>query len=100
MTITDVRVKPIISKNSKLRAIASITIEEDFVVHDVKLIQNAADDFFIAMPSKKDKEGNYRDVAHPIKTSTREHIQAIIVQKYHEVMAAEAAMTADPELSA
>ena len=89
MTITDVRVKPIISKNSKLRAIASITIEEDFVVHDVKLIQNAADDFFIAMPSKKDKEGTYRDVAHPIKTSTREYIQKLIIEKYHEVMAAE-----------
>jgi len=86
MTITDVRVKPIDLKNSALKAIASITIEEDFVVHDIKLIQTASDDYFISMPSKKDKEGVHRDVAHPIKTSTREYIQKVILDKYHEMI--------------
>ena len=89
MTITDVRVKPINTNNSALKAIASITIEGDFVVHDVKLIQNAANEYFISMPSKKDKEGVHRDVAHPIKTSAREYIQNLILEKYHEVMAQE-----------
>ena len=86
MTITDVRVKPIILKDSKLKAIASITIEEDFVIHDIKLIQNATDGYFISMPSKKDKAGVHRDVAHPIKTSTREYIQAAIMSKYKEAL--------------
>lgn len=91
MTITDVRVRPISSKDSKLRAIASITIEGDFVVHDIKLIQNNSDEYFISMPSKKDREGNHRDVAHPIKTSTREYIQGLILNKYHEMLELEAA---------
>lgn len=86
MNITDVRVRPVEKEDSKMKAVASITIDGEFVVHDIKLIESDKG-LFIAMPSKKDGNGDYKDVAHPIKTSTREDIQKAVIDKYNSVMA-------------
>jgi stage V sporulation protein G len=66
----------------------SITIDEEFVVHDIKVIEGDKG-LFIAMPSRKAADGEYRDIAHPINSDTRERIQTLILQKYQETMAAE-----------
>lgn len=88
MEITDVRVRKI-AKEGKLKAVVSITIDEAFVVHDIKVIDGEKG-LFIAMPSKKTVDGEYRDIAHPINSSTRSEIQAIILQKFEEMMQMEA----------
>ena len=80
MQITDVRVRKI-TKEGKMRAIVSITIDEEFVIHDIKVIEGEKG-LFIAMPSKKAMDGEYRDIAHPINSDTRERIQTMILEKY------------------
>lgn len=80
MQITDVRVRKV-AKEGKLKAVVSITIDEEFVVHDIKVIEGEKG-LFIAMPSKKAMDGEYRDIAHPINTGTREYIQNMILEKY------------------
>ncbi len=80
MQITDVRVRKI-TKEGKMKAIVSITLDDEFVVHDIKVIEGEKG-LFIAMPSKKAADGEYRDIAHPINSSTREHIQRIILESY------------------
>lgn len=85
MTITDVWVRKI-TKEGKLRAIVSITLDNEFVVHDIKVIEGEKG-LFIAMPSKKTADGEFRDIAHPINSSTRENIQSVILQKYQESLA-------------
>lgn len=87
MNITDVRVRKV-SKEGKMKAVVSITIDEEFVVHDIKVIEGEKG-LFIAMPSRKASDGEYRDIAHPINSNTRERIQKLILEKYEEVMAAE-----------
>ena len=87
MQITDVRVRKV-TKEGKLKAVVSITIDNEFVVHDIKVIEGAKG-LFIAMPSRKATDGEYRDIAHPINSATRDRIQRIILDKYDEVMAAE-----------
>ena len=82
MQITDVRIRKI-EKEGKMKAVVSITIDEDFVIHDIKIIEGEKG-MFIAMPSRKTAEGEYKDIAHPIKSSTRELIQNLILQKYNE----------------
>lgn len=82
MTITDVWVRKI-TKEGKLKAIVSITLENEFVVHDIKVIEGEKG-LFIAMPSKKAADGEFRDIAHPINSSTREKIQTIILEKYQQ----------------
>ncbi|HIW21509.1 MAG TPA: septation regulator SpoVG [Candidatus Dorea intestinavium] len=82
MQITDVRIRKI-AKEGKLKAVASITIENEFVVHDIKVIEGEKG-LFIAMPSKKTADGEYRDVAHPINSKTREQMQEMILTKYEE----------------
>lgn len=82
MQITDVRVKKINSQN-RMKAIASITIDEVFVIHDIKVIE-IDKGLFIAMPSKKTPNGEFKDIAHPINTETREMIQNAIIEKYNE----------------
>ena len=82
MTITDVWVRKI-TKEGKLKAIVSITLENEFVVHDIKVIEGEKG-LFIAMPSKKSADGEFRDIAHPINSSTREKIQSIILEKYQQ----------------
>lgn len=81
MEITDVRVKKI-EKDGKLKAIASITIDNVFVVHDIKIIYGEKG-YFIAMPSVKTADGTYRDVAHPIDSSIRAMIQDIVISKFN-----------------
>lgn len=81
MQITDVRVRKVSNEEGKLRAVASITIDDEFVVHDIKVIEGEKG-LFIAMPSKKTIDGEYRDVAHPINSDTRSRIQTIVLEKY------------------
>ena len=87
MNITDVRVRRV-AKEGKMKAVVSITIDEEFVVHDIKVIEGEKG-LFIAMPSRKATDGEYRDIAHPINSDTRERIQGIILQKYEQVLADE-----------
>lgn len=88
MNITDVRVRPVEKEDSNMKAVASITIDSEFVVHDIKVIQGS-DKLFIAMPSKKDGDGNFKDIAHPINTATRTKIQKAVLDKYEEVIGSE-----------
>lgn len=82
MNITDVRVRKI-SKEGKMKAVVSVTIDDEFVVHDIKVIEGDKG-LFIAMPSRRSSDGEYRDVAHPINTSTRERLQAVILEAYQK----------------
>ncbi|MDE5598871.1 MAG: septation regulator SpoVG [Lachnospiraceae bacterium] len=84
MRITDVRVRKM-TQDSKMKAIVSITIDDEFVVHDIKVIEGEKG-LFIAMPSKKATDGEYRDIAHPINSATREHIQSIILDSYEKAL--------------
>ena len=85
MQITDVRVRKI-TKEGKMKAVVSITIDDEFVVHDIKIIEGEKG-MFIAMPSRKASDGEYRDIAHPINTATRERLQSMILDKYQETLA-------------
>lgn len=85
MQITDVRVRKI-TKEGKMKAIVSITLDEEFVVHDIKVIEGDKG-LFIAMPSKKASDGEYRDIAHPINSSTRDNIQRTILDNYVKALA-------------
>ena len=82
MTITDVRVRKI-AKEGKRKAIVSVTIDEECVVHDIKVIEGEKG-LFIAMPSRKTTTGEYRDIAHPISSQTREQMQEIILREYQK----------------
>ena len=84
MQITDVRVRRI-SKEGKMKAIVSITLDDEFVVHDIKVIEGEKG-LFIAMPSKKAVDGEYRDIAHPINSEARENIQRIILESYQKAL--------------
>ena len=88
MIITDVRIRKV-EKEGKMKAVVSITIDEEFVVHDIKVIEGEKG-LFIAMPSRKAADGEYRDIAHPINSETRERIQKLILDKYQENIDAEA----------
>ena len=87
MQITDVRIRRV-EKEGKMKGVVSITIDEEFVVHDIKIIEGEKG-LFIAMPSRKAADGEYRDIAHPINSGTRERIQKLILEKYEETLAAE-----------
>ena len=87
MNITDVRVRKV-TKEGKMKAVVSITIDDEFVVHDIKVIEGEKG-LFIAMPSRKATDGEYRDIAHPINSDTRERIQKLILEKYEETLATE-----------
>ena len=80
MNITDIRMRKV-EKEGKMKAVASITIDDEFVVHDIKVIQGEKG-LFIAMPSRQTPDGEYKDIAHPIKSSTREEMQRLILDKY------------------
>ena len=87
MQIKDLRIRRV-EKEGKMKAVVSITIDEEFVVHDIKIIEGEKG-LFIAMPSRKAADGEYRDIAHPINSGTRERIQKLILEKYEETLAAE-----------
>ena len=80
MNITDIRMRKI-DKEGKMKAVASITIENEFVVHDIKVIEGEKG-LFIAMPSRKASDGEYKDISHPIRSETRELLQNMILDKY------------------
>ena len=84
MKITDVRVRKI-TREGKMKSIAAVTIDDEFVVHDRKVIEGEKG-LFIAMPSKKATDGEYRDIAHPINQATRESIQNIILDRYEQAL--------------
>ena len=83
MRFTDVRIRKVEKEDNKLRAIASVTIEECFVIHDIKIIEGT-EGLFIAMPSRKTKEGEYKDMAHPINSDTRKELSDIVLKAYNE----------------
>ncbi len=84
MQITDVRVRKI-TKEGKMKAIVSITLDDEFVVHDIKVIDGEKG-LFIAMPSKKASDGEFRDIAHPINSTARAQIQDIILDAYEKAL--------------
>jgi stage V sporulation protein G len=96
MNITDVRVRRV-AKEGKLKAVVSITIDDEFVVHDIKVIEGEKG-LFIAMPSKKTLGGEYRDIAHPINSDTREQIQSLILRRYDELLLEEALEPKEEEM--
>lgn len=83
MEITDVRVRIVKNDNAKLRAVASIIIDDCFAIHDIKIIAGNEGDF-IAMPSRKTPDGEYKDIAHPINTATREIIKGKVLAAYEK----------------
>ena len=83
MKITDVRVRLVKKDDSKLKAVASVTFDDCFVVHDIKVIEGN-EGYFIAMPSRKTADGEYKDIAHPIKTETREDLIKVILNAFEE----------------
>ena len=87
MQITDVRIRRV-EKEGKMKAVVSITIENEFVIHDIKVIEGEKG-LFIAMPSRKASDGEYRDIAHPINSTTRERISNLIMEKYQEEISKE-----------
>ena len=84
MQVTDVRVRKI-EKEGKMKAIVSITLDNEFVIHDIKVIEGEKG-LFIALPSRKAADGEYRDIAHPINSGTRDMIQKEILEKYEMTM--------------
>ena len=85
MTITDVRVRKV-AKEGTTKPVVSITLDDEFVVHDIKVIEGEKG-LFIAMPSRKAADGEYRDIAHPLNSGTRERIQQIILSEYEKAAA-------------
>ncbi len=83
MKITDVRVRLVSKDEAKLKAVASITIDDCFVVHDIKVI-DGKDGLFISMPSRKTPDGEYKDIVHPINTDTREIIKKAVFDAYEQ----------------
>ncbi len=87
MIITDIRVKKI-PTDGKMKAVASITFDDAFVIHDIKIIEGQ-EKLFTAMPSRKTNDNEYRDIAHPINSAMRELVEKAILDKYEELLSAE-----------
>lgn len=83
MNVTDVRIRTM-EKEGKLKAVASITIDDCFVIHDIKVIEGDHG-LFIAMPSRKAQDGTYKDIAHPINSDTRAELQKLILERFESV---------------
>lgn len=88
MNITDVRVRLLKNDEGKMKASASIVIDNDFVIHDIKIIEGT-DKNFISMPSRRTKDGEYRDIAHPLRTEVREELAQLILLEYEKEKAKE-----------
>ena len=84
MQVTDVRVRKI-AKEGRMKAVVSITLDDEFVVHDIKVIEGDKG-LFIAMPSKRTADGEYKDIAHPINSSARDAIQKVILESYETAL--------------
>lgn len=83
MQITNIRIRKIESQN-RLKAVASITIDDCFVIHEIKVI-DGQEGLFVAMPSQKAKNGEFRDIVHPINREARKQMEELIIQKYNEL---------------
>ncbi len=90
MKIGDVRIRQVRHTDGKLRAVASITIDDCFVVHDIRIFERDGA-YFVAMPSRKASDGSFKDIAHPLNTETREYIQNIILESYNAYLKENAA---------
>ena len=95
MNITDVRIRKI-TDEGKMKAVVSITFDDEFVVHDIKII-DGQNGLFIAMPSRKMSEGDFRDIAHPLTSETRNRIKEAIFEEYEKVLAEKAAEPGEDE---
>ena len=84
MKITDIRMR-LMSKDTKMRAVASVTFDDEFVIHDIKVIEGEKG-WFIAMPSRKSADGEYRDIAHPIRSDVRDELQNAILNEYKKAI--------------
>ncbi len=84
MEVTDIRVKKF-DKENRLKAIAAITIDDCFVVHELRVI-DGKDGLFVAMPSRKMPNGEFKDVAHPINQETRDYIEGVVIKAYQELL--------------
>lgn len=84
MRITDIRIRKT-STEGKMRAVVSVTFDDAFVVHDIKIIEGN-DKMFVAMPSRKTPTGEFKDIVHPITTDMREELQKAIIAKYEEFL--------------
>ena len=93
MNITDVRIRKV-NDEGKMKAIVSITFDDEFVVHDIKIIEGQ-NGLFIAMPSRKMGEGDFRDIAHPLVSETRNKIRDAIFEEYERVLTEKAAENAE-----
>ena len=87
MQITDIRMRKVASEG-RMKALASITLDDEFVVHDIKVIEGD-NGLFIAMPSRKSPDGEYRDIAHPINSDMRYRMQTMVLVEYEKMMAEE-----------
>ena len=85
MEITDIKVRKI-NTEGRMKAVVSVTFDDAFVVHDIKVI-SGQDKLFIAMPSRKTPDGEFKDIAHPINAEMRELLQSMILNKYEESLA-------------
>lgn len=85
MNITDIRVRRIASEG-RMKAVVSVTFDDAFVVHDIKVVEGEKG-LFVAMPSKKMPNGEFRDIAHPITSEARSTIQGHVLERYSEVLA-------------
>ncbi|ATW26982.1 septation regulator SpoVG [Candidatus Formimonas warabiya] len=90
MNVTDVRIRKILSEG-KMKAIVSVTIDDAFVIHDVKVV-DGQNGLFVAMPSRKTPAGEFRDIAHPISQQARDIIQSKVLEKYQEVLSEQEAV--------
>ena len=86
MKIGDIRIREVRNPEGKLKAVASVTIDDCFVVHDIKIFERE-DGHSIAMPSRKTSDGKYKDIAHPLNSETREMLQNIILAEYQNFLA-------------
>ena len=84
VTITDVRIRKL-PDEGKMKAIVSVTFDDQIVIHDIKIIQGA-ESLFIAMPSRKLPNGEFRDIAHPINSETRKLVEDAVFEKYNEIL--------------
>ena len=83
MQITDVRLRKVNNQDTRMKALVSITFEGSFVIHDLRVIEGN-NGLFVAMPSKRTPDGEFRDIAHPINSEMRQHVQEEIMKVYDE----------------
>ncbi|MGM9550927.1 MAG: septation regulator SpoVG [Clostridia bacterium] len=84
MKITDIRIRNM-ATGGKMKAIVSVTLDDMLVIHDIKVIEGV-EKMFVAMPSRKNAEGEYKDIVHPITSQFRETLQSAILEKYEEAL--------------